>query len=129
MSQRRAKSLSRPQRIELEFLEGIRKRLPDYEPVLDILGMLYTKMGRYQDGLSVDLQLTHLQPRVPHHWYNLGCSHALLGERELALSALERAVELGFGSSDLMRKDDDLASLRGDPAFERLVERVALRSP
>ncbi|MBW7909397.1 MAG: hypothetical protein H3C50_10890 [Kiritimatiellae bacterium] len=124
MSQRQAKPLPRAQRIELEFLEGVYRRIPTYEPLLDFLGFLYTKLGRYEDGLRIDLELTRLRPGVPYHWYNLGCSHALLGDRTAALTALKRAVETGFGNGDLMKKDADLASLRGDPEFQELLARV-----
>lgn len=127
MSERSSKPVQRPQRLELEFLEGIRRRVPNHEPVLSALGHLYTRVGRYQEGLQVDLELTRLQPRVPQNWYNLGCSHALLGERALALSALERAVDLGYQDVDWMQKDKDLVSLHGDPVFDALVRRAASR--
>lgn len=95
--------------------------------MLQALGNLYTRIGRYEDGLKVDLELTKLQPSNPYNWYNLGCSYALMGERAKAFEALNRAVDLGFHDAEWMRKDPDLASLRGDPAFETLAARAASR--
>ena len=128
MTQPRSKSSGRPQRIELQFLEGVRRRVPRHEPVLQALGHLYTRVGRYQDGLQIDLELTRLQPDSAQNWYNLGCSYALLGDRKNALDALRRAIDLGYHDAEWMRNDHDLTSLRGDPEFEELL-RQASRQP
>ncbi len=124
MSLSRRKSPPKPHRLELLFLEGVRRRVPQHEPVLQALGNLYTRIGRYEDGLKVDLELTRLRPNDPQNWYNLGCSHALTGERAKAIAALERAVDLGYSDLAWMRKDRDLESLRGDPAFEALAQKL-----
>ena len=56
--------------------------------------------------------------------YNLACVAALRGDRRQALDWLARAVDHGLKDADHMAKDDDLKSLRGDPAFEALVARA-----
>ncbi|MFA0741558.1 MAG: hypothetical protein DFNUSKGM_001669 [Candidatus Fervidibacter sacchari] len=53
--------------------------------------------------------------------YDLACYLALLGKREDALKALERALQLDASLKELAKKDDDLKSLRNDPRFEKLV--------
>lgn len=124
MSLPRRKPVQKPQRLELQFLEGVRRRVPGHEPVLQALGHLYTRVGRYEDGLNVDLELTRLQPDEPQNWYNLGCSYALIGERTKALAALQRSADLGYADAAWMKKDRDLDSLRGDPAFEALLQKL-----
>ena len=64
----------------------------------------------------------------PGTWYNLACAHALLGDTERALDLLEIELELNHGteaSRDRQRAwaaaDPDLANLRGNPRFQRLV--------
>jgi hypothetical protein len=57
--------------------------------------------------------------------YNAACAAALAGERAEALTWLERAVDAGFANAQHLKTDEDLASLREDPAFARLVERTA----
>lgn len=128
MSLPHRKSIQKPQRLELQFLEGVRRRVPNHEPVLQALGHLYTRAGRYEDGLQVDLDLTRLQPDEPQNWYNLACSYALLGERAMALASLERAVELGYTDVAWMKKDRDLDALRGDPVFEAILAKLAQRA-
>ncbi len=75
----RATSVSKKHRVELEFLESIRDRLPAHARVLEALGHLYTHVGRYEEGLKVDRDLTRMRPEDPLNWYNLACSCALTG--------------------------------------------------
>ena len=73
----------------------------------------------------MDRMLTQLEPGDQTIWYNLGCSLALLGQREGAVEALQRSVELGYDDYELMRTDTDLKSLREDGAFQSLLKRIA----
>ncbi len=64
----------------------------------------------------------------PLLYYNLACTYALLGDHELALDYLRRDLEANQVSSgalearkDWARGDPDLASLREDARFVRLV--------
>lgn len=107
---------------ELEFLQRIAKRLPEDTEVLRALGDLYTRTGDYSEGLRVDERLSQLCSEDPLVWYNLGCSLALTGGKEDALEALSRALELGYDDYEWMKKDPDLAVLRGDPRFESMLE-------
>lgn len=113
----------RPQRVELSFLESIRRRLPAHQRTLEALGHLYTRSGRYEDGLGVDEALSRLRPDDPVAWYNLACSQALTGQAEQALQALERCMELGYTDLAWIRKDEDLAALHADPRFIALLAR------
>lgn len=54
--------------------------------------------------------------------YNLACTYALKGDRELALDWLEKSINAGFGSEDKLREDPDIASLRGDARFKKIEE-------
>lgn len=127
MHERPQRSPPQRQRVELKFLEALRKRCPSHEPLLEALGNLYTRVGRYEDGLQVDLELTKLRPREPENWYNLGCSHALVGDKENALAALEHAVDIGYSDGEWMSKDADLTALHGDHRFLDLVKRLTSR--
>ena len=117
----KVKESNKPTRLEVEFLEALRRRCPAHEPILEALGHLYTRAGRFQDGLQVDLELTRLRPEDSENWYNLACSHALLGSREDALAALNRAMHCGYDDAEWMEADPDLASLRKDPTFQGIL--------
>lgn len=64
----------------------------------------------------------------PSNYYNLACTHALLGDADRALDYLERDFRENHptpGSlrrqQDWARSDPDLESLREDPRFQRLL--------
>ena len=117
------------ERIGEEFLASIyaaeTQRRPDNVAALAELGHVYTRLGRYQEGLAVDVQLVAFAPDDPTVRYNLACSQALVGDHDDALSTLELAVELGYEDGAFMATDDDLAPLRGHPRFVELLERLA----
>jgi hypothetical protein len=55
-------------------------------------------------------------------FYNAGCCHALNGDVDRAFAMLRLAVEAGYTDFVNMVGDADLASLRGDPRMEALLE-------
>lgn len=57
---------------------------------------------------------------VGNDYYNLACAHALLNEKEPALTALEHAVRLGYGSKTQFDSDPDLTSVRNEERYRKL---------
>ena len=111
-----------------EFLAAIyaveTTRRPDNVAALAELGHVYTRLGRYQDGLAVDQKLVGFAPDDPTVRYNLGCSQALVGLLDEALETLELAVELGYEDASFMGEDADLTPLRSHPRFVALLARL-----
>lgn len=112
-------------RKEMEFLEALARRCPQDVAVLKALGDLYTRNGRYEDGLKMDLELSRLCPRESLVWYNLACSYALLNRTEEALASLERSIVLGYRDVRWISEDRDLDSLKKDQRFIALLQRLA----
>lgn len=56
--------------------------------------------------------------------YNLGCAYSLKKEPDQAFEYLHQAVDAGFRDSSLLAEDADLESLRADPRFAEVVDRV-----
>jgi len=110
--------------VKIEFMEGIVRRDPQYIEALQLLGDHYTQRGRYQHGLKVDEQLSHLEPRNPLVFYNLACSYSLTGEVDLAASALEKALSLGYRDFKWLAKDPDLRTLRKHPLFRDIEDKI-----
>ena len=111
--------------VEMYFLEKVAARMPDDEDVLLALGDIYTRAGRYEDGLRIDRSLVKLLPEDASIWYNLGCSLALLNHREEALSTLREAVKLGYKDHEWMSRDSDLRNIRDEKAFKVLLKTIS----
>ncbi len=120
--------LSRQQQRELDvkigFMEGVVKRDPGYVEALQILGDDYTRRGKYADGLKVDRQLSRLRPDDPLVQYNLACSYSLIGNFNLAIAALEKAINLGYRDFKWLAQDPDLSDLRRHPLYQTIRAKV-----
>jgi tetratricopeptide (TPR) repeat protein len=120
--------LSRQQQRELDvkigFMEGVVKRDPGYVEALQILGDDYTRRGKYADGLKVDRQLSRLRPDDPLVQYNLACSYSLIGNFNLAIAALEKALNLGYRDFKWLAQDPDLSDLRRHPLYQAIRAKV-----
>jgi hypothetical protein len=56
--------------------------------------------------------------------YGLACAHALQGQQEQALIALERSVAEGWRAADELEQDKDLAPLHGSPRWTALLRQA-----
>lgn len=121
---RRRPRAQRQRDFELEFFGKILERDPYYPEVLRVHGNNLAARGEYTSALLVDRRLVRLQPDKPIPWYNLACTYAMLGMAEPALAALERALGLGYRHIEHLIRDPDLAPLRRDPRFARLLRRL-----
>ena len=109
---------------DINFYESILRRDPNYTDVVELLGGLYTKVGRVADGLKMDRKLVRLLPDNATAHYNLACSLALCKRRADALHALKRAVALGYADFDWLAQDPDLEGLKDHPEFMKLLEQL-----
>jgi len=82
----------------------------------------------YVSAIEANEQAAGLDSGKARALYNLACALVLTGRPDEALGALERAVNAGFTDARLLKTDSDLASIRNDPRFARLVEKVAKES-
>ncbi len=116
------------ERLGLEFLADFlgraRRHRPEDLEVLAELATTLTRLGRHEEGLSLDRRLVELLPDDATARYNLACSLALCRASAAALLELERAIELGYSDADHLLADEDLSSLRHEPNFLALVERL-----
>ena len=106
---------------EIEFYEELIQKYPHFADVLVALGESYTKKGRYEDGLKVDLELSRLRPDDPVVFYNLACSYSLLKKSDEALDALAKALKKGYSEFSFMNDDPDLAFIRSDRRYKKLL--------
>ena len=110
--------------VKITFMEGIVRRDPSYVEALQILGDHYTQRGRYDRSLTVDQQLSQLEPSNPLVYYNLACSYALNSELVRAAAALEKALVLGYRDFKWLARDPDLRRLRKHPSFRTIQDKI-----
>ena len=124
----RGRKLTRKAQRELDtkitFMEGLIGRDPQYVEALQILGDCYTERGHFDRSLKIDQRLSRLEPRNPLVYYNLACSYSLNGDVNLALTALETALVLGYRDFKWLNRDPDLRALRKHPSYRNIEDKI-----
>lgn len=123
-----AKDRHHDREFDIGFFESVLRRQPGYVEVVEILGGLYTRLGRVADGLKMDRRLVRLQPDNATAHYNLACSLALSKRKTAALHALRQAIKLGYTDFDWMLQDPDLELIKEHPEFHRLLAQLKPQS-
>ena len=107
---------------EIAFYERLLAETPDFVDALRALGEAYSRRGWYEKGLQVDEHLIRLKTEDPVVWYNLACSYSLLNRPEESISALRKAIGLGYDDFEYLLKDPDLAAAHRSPKLRQLLE-------
>jgi tetratricopeptide (TPR) repeat protein/predicted Ser/Thr protein kinase len=104
-----------------EAAEAYRRacELGEAQVACSLHGLILERSGRHEAG---GVAIEHAATLVdgPEGQYNIACYRALTGETGEAVAALRRAVELGMAREGFA-DDPDLASLRDDEGFRRLL--------
>jgi tetratricopeptide (TPR) repeat protein len=86
-----------------------------------LLAVRYAQSGRPEDAEKELMKALELRPRDPNLHYNAACTFGILNRKNEALKLLKKAIELGHSNIAWVARDPDLACLRGDPEFERII--------
>lgn len=85
---------------------------------LILLGDADRAMNWLQRGLEID-------PDDPISLYNVACNYATMNKVDESLDYLERAAVIGTISVDWMKNDADLDTIRSDPRYASILDRVS----
>lgn len=106
----------------LGVLEAHMLMNPDDARAATMRAVSLCRVGRADEGLLWAERAVAIDPEDAGIRYNAACLYALAGERDRAITMLRSAIEAGFGNLDWIRNDPDLASLRGNPELEALLQ-------
>ena len=84
-------------------------------------GFALHSLKRCDEAIKAADKAVELGYRPATAMYNIACAHALMGHKDEALAWLEKSLTTGFVQDELMRTDTDLASIRDDTRFKKLV--------
>ena len=83
-----------------------------------------SRLIRFRDFDRATFALTqaveHLGYQGASAMYNLACTYALKGDRQLGLEWLEKSINAGFDDNTKILADPDIASLRNEPRFKKV---------
>jgi tetratricopeptide (TPR) repeat protein len=105
----------------LEIVERHMELNPDDPRAATMRAVSLCRLGRTGEGVHWGEQAIEIDPEDASVRYNVACLFAVAGEPDRAIGCLEDALRVGFGNTQWLRQDPDLASLRGNPRFEALL--------
>ena len=91
------------------------------------LGTVYLVQGQYDRAIRAFERAVSLNPSYMQACYNMACAYALKGARGPAFVWLHRAVDRGMQDHRRIQQDPDLESLRDDPEYAGIIERLRRR--
>ena len=95
-----------------------------------VLAQLFARSGRRGDAeralvAAIPLAANPTGLSDTHHaQFAIGCAYALLGQRDKAIEWITKAANEGYPSYPRFSTERDLATLKGQPGFEALLERL-----
>jgi len=92
-----------------------------FEQGLDLL----ETQERYVAAARVFELTTELAPERPGAFYYLASAYALNHEKKKAVQALKEAIDKGFSDSDAVKNNKAFESLRNEPSYEQIIQRLA----
>jgi serine/threonine protein kinase/Tfp pilus assembly protein PilF len=105
---------------QIQVFEAHLREVPEDARARILLASAYGDEGRAEDAVREANLAIVLRPNEATVLYNAACTFCALNRNTDALDALAKAWRAGFRDADWARRDPDLASLRGDPQFEKL---------
>ena len=109
-----------------ELAEGIKKVNQNDPSVLASLASIYATMGDSVQARSLLQQLTDAEPDQLQVIFTIGSTYEFLGERELALEWIGKALDRDFSLAQIDR-NPRLKELREDPRYQQLVSGIEAR--
>ncbi|MES2691951.1 MAG: hypothetical protein V4773_00670 [Verrucomicrobiota bacterium] len=109
-------------------------RAQEQQPYRAAIDAIYPVMiqaleaGNFTQARNICDQAIVWDPTNPVHHYNLACIETRAGpsRKTQALAALRHCATLGFAAVDALQQDPDLAGIRADPEFAKILRLVAL---
>ncbi|MFY9553045.1 MAG: tetratricopeptide repeat protein, partial [Thermoanaerobaculia bacterium] len=86
------------------------------------LGFASLAGDRPEAAIEAFQKALELGYRKPTTMYNLACTYARLDQKDPAFDWLFKALDAGFDSPSLVRSDEDLDNLRGDPRYRKALQ-------
>jgi hypothetical protein len=89
------------------------------------LGFALHSQQKLDEALQAHLKATSSPRYKPTATYNVACVYALKNDKDKAFEWLQKALEAGFAQVDHMAIDSDMDSLRDDPRYKAITEKMA----
>ncbi len=113
----------------IEIMQEVLAENPQMDGVRPLLAIYLAAIGKQTEAHEQLSEGALSISKADHDMaYWVGSAYTLLGEKDLAFKWLDRAVKLGNENKPWYESDKTLNSLRDDPRFEELMNKIGNRS-
>jgi serine/threonine protein kinase/cytochrome c-type biogenesis protein CcmH/NrfG len=112
----------------ITVLERQIETVPEDVRAQTLLATNYSRAGKSREAVAAAEKAVAMKPNDSRTLFNAACTYGILKMKPEALAMFRRSVEAGFRNPEYAARDDDLACLRDDPEFQRLIQSVARKS-
>lgn len=84
-------------------------------------GIERIKAREYEKAIAAFTKAIELNPLESAAYYNIACCYSLMEKKAEALEWLQRAVENGWDDFEHTEQDADLANIRAEPAYLKII--------
>jgi len=108
----------------IDLIERHLKMNPHDTRALCMAANQLSNVGELDRGMKMAEEALAREENEPLVLYNIACFFAMSGDIERSLGLLERAVDSGWGDRAWLETDSVLDSLRSEPRFQALLDRI-----
>ena len=105
----------------LQLAEAALEVNPNDAEAMSFVAYYQARLGNNNVALEMDAAARDKAPSKMYVYYNSALVHAILGDAERAMDAMERAVELDY-QTELLRLDPAFAELQDEERFKQLIQ-------
>jgi tetratricopeptide (TPR) repeat protein len=105
----------------LQLTEATLEVNPNDAEAMSFVAYFQARLGNSRVALEMDAAARDKAPNTMYVYYNSALVHAILGNAERAIEAMERAVDLDY-QPELLRLDPAFAELQDEERFRQLVK-------
>jgi len=109
-------------RLALEFFPGYLLRAPDDARAHIFHSAILLSVDRIEESKRRLERAVDLSPNDANMMYNVACNYARMGEKDLAVENLKKAVSNGFVDYEYFKRDPDFESIQDHPGFVELMK-------
>ncbi|MEQ1903508.1 MAG: FG-GAP-like repeat-containing protein [Pirellulaceae bacterium] len=107
-----------------KMLRTLSEKYPDKPGPKYLLGNAVLAQKRYDEALAIFEKAKEFPQVKANSLYNIACIMAISSKPDEAIASLEEAIKAGFTNFGQLQTDSDLASLKDDPRFQRLIPKL-----
>ena len=106
----------------LEFYPRYSSKHPDDARAHMYYALALTRAGKTEEAKRIAAKALHLSPDDAIMMYNASCFYTQIGEKQLAIETLDKAIHAGYENFEWIKRDPDFDGIRNETGYIELMK-------